>query len=603
MIIQTKNNYNRFFFAFLLSVILTFFYLRPLRSPWHPFIAGDGLGYYAYLPAIFIYHDTDLKFEWFNKAYNTNYVYSSFDNPEDNLLVKYKDKKINKYYQGLSFVWLPFFFVAHGVAKVFHFNADGFSLPYQWSIGLSSLLYLLLGLFYLKKLIHLIFNDERIACMVPVFIFYGSHLFNFSIYANSMSHVYSFTFNVLMVYFFTKLVRQNEMDYNSLLLFLLFLILSICIRPLNAIMILALPVFVNDKIKWRHFHIRFTLLNISLIGIVGALLFYQLKLMFVQTGTFLPYTYSNEHFNFRESKFFEALWSYHIGYVFYVPLILLSLALSIFSKWKRYFLLSLLFLLILFIYSSWWYWPILRRSMIDAYFIPAVGLAAFLNEIKSKRFMLVSVLVLILTTVVYQLKDYQIRKGILSEFSTYGEVYWRNYFRLTKANTYFIPPESIVTNEKHFVDFEGKPNASEIKDKVFSGKNALELNAKTSFSEMAEFAYPASFHKDAFKKIRFSFQANVSREISSIHVFIQFFNKEHHSVLDIPFYLSKDDIYADTWDFKEFGYDMTENELINRQNIDKIGISIWNVESKGQIYIDDLLVEFITTNGSLETIH
>jgi hypothetical protein len=104
-----KNTYNKIYFGFFLSIIAVFFYVRPLNSDYHKFIAGDGFGYYSYLPAKFIFNDPNYDFKWFNKAHDANYVYSAFPNPEQNLLVEYGNKKINKYYQGLSFIWMPFF--------------------------------------------------------------------------------------------------------------------------------------------------------------------------------------------------------------------------------------------------------------------------------------------------------------------------------------------------------------------------------------------------------------------------------------------------------------------------------------------------------------
>ena len=89
------QNKNFHFACVVLTVMLSFVCMRPLKSPWHPFIAGDGLGYYSYLPAKFIHNDPQLDFKWFNRVHNANYIYSAFDNPEDNLLVAYGNKRIN----------------------------------------------------------------------------------------------------------------------------------------------------------------------------------------------------------------------------------------------------------------------------------------------------------------------------------------------------------------------------------------------------------------------------------------------------------------------------------------------------------------------------
>ena len=168
-----KNKYNALFLGFFLSIAATLFYFRQLNSPWFPIIGGDGIGYYSYLPARYIYHDTNYDFKWFNKAYNDNYI-GGFANPEDNFMVQYKDKRINKYYPGLSLLWTPFFFIAHVIAEPLGYIADGYSLPYQVAIAIASLCYLFLGLYYLRKLLQKLFRNELVSVLIPITIFYGT---------------------------------------------------------------------------------------------------------------------------------------------------------------------------------------------------------------------------------------------------------------------------------------------------------------------------------------------------------------------------------------------------------------------------------------------
>ena len=52
------------------------------------------------------------------------------------------------------------------------------------------------------------------------------------------------------------------------------------------------------------------------------------------------------------------------------------------------------------------------------------------------------------------------------------------------------------------------------------------------------------------------------------------------------------------WDYKEFGIDLSEDVLNLKQSIDKIEFSIWNVEGKKNLYIDDFKAEFILTDNS-----
>ncbi|NOX46022.1 MAG: hypothetical protein GXO89_03475, partial [Chlorobi bacterium] len=107
-------------------LFLSFSIKKPYEN-WDRVINSDGKGYYAYLPAIFIYHDLDYKFI---ESYEDRYY------PADKSVFKefrmpYKGETVNKYFPGFSFLWLPFFLLAHVLSLVLGFPADGYSIIYQ----------------------------------------------------------------------------------------------------------------------------------------------------------------------------------------------------------------------------------------------------------------------------------------------------------------------------------------------------------------------------------------------------------------------------------------------------------------------------------------
>ena len=136
-----------------ITMFLIFFCFRPLNSPSYRIIVADGLGYYSYLPAKFIYNDVNLEFKWFDEVFKANYDDHLFEKPTQNFLVKYKDRMINLYYPGQSLFQLPFFFLGHISARLFNYPADGYSAPYQVAMGISGIFYTLLGLLFCSKLI------------------------------------------------------------------------------------------------------------------------------------------------------------------------------------------------------------------------------------------------------------------------------------------------------------------------------------------------------------------------------------------------------------------------------------------------------------------
>lgn len=597
------DRYNRIFAALLCVVVAVSFYIRPLNSPWHPFVAGDGLGYYSYLPAKFLHHDSELTFGWFSETYNANYVYDAFENPEDNLLVRYGDKRINKYYPGLSFVWFPFFMAGHIAAHWLDYPTDGFSLPYQWAIGFGSLCYLLMGLVFLRKLLLLLFGDQRIAVIVPCVIFAGTHLFTYAIVNNTLSHAYSFTFIVAFIYHAIVYFRHPEKRTSSFLWALFFLVITVSIRPLNGLIVFALPAFLPEGfIRSRKFFSSFRRSDVIAPVLTLLALGWHFHITYTQTGSLFAYTYTDEKFDLLHPKFTDALFSYHVGLFVYAPLLLFSFFGIPFLGKRQRIILPLLFFGMVYLYSSWWFWPITKRALIDFYVIPAICLGALLARIRTVKWQYIALGVITLAVIHFQLKVYQLNNGILSEHATYGDLYWRNYFRTDRANIYPVPPSTIMEQEVHTEDFEREnstPNRST--EKFFSGNASLLLDQKWSSMQVAKLSYPVIFDQDGWRKVRFSFNMFAEDSVNNVYVYIQFFRNDS-LITDAPFYIIPEYIFPGKWDYKEFGYEIADTALINRNTIDHIGFTIWNAEAKKRVFIDDVKIEFLLTDRSFETI-
>ena len=605
-----KNTYNKIYFGFILSILIVFFLTRPLNSPYNKFIDGDGLGYYVYLPATYIYNDTNFEFKWFNEVHKKNYVNSSTENPSENFLSLYKGKYINKYYQGLSFLWLPFFTISHLVAKIIGYPADGFSLPYQLGIGFASLLYLFLGLFFLKKLLVLLFKNELVSILVPITIFYGTHLFNYSIQLNSQSHVYSFTFVTLFIYSAYLFFNQTESKLKWFLLTGLFLIIICCIRPLNGLIIFITPALIPKqffKTKYRFEKIKFIHLHIS-IAILGAL-FNQFSILYAQTHSFIANTYSGDKFHFTNPKLFQTVLGYNAGLFVYVPIACISFfGILYLENIRQKIIFPFVFILILYIYSSWWYWTITPRTLIDYYPILAILLAALLTHLsKSLLGKILAILILCLNMSYYQLKNYQIHNGILDEFYTHKEMFWNNFFKTTPSNLYSIPPSTILKQELHFETFETDSYTGR-KSKYYKkeGNYSAVLDSISPFSKTFDYGMPSLFKNEGIKQIRFSFWCYFTEKIKSIQIYFKFYNKENKLLSETPFYITPDKIQIGKWEYKEFGHEVYYKDLYDAknelENIDHVSIFIWNTESKNEAYIDDVKTEFILTNRDYEII-
>lgn len=596
---------SRGFVVFVFAVLITFAVMRPLNSPWHPYIAGDGLGYYSYLPAKHIHGDPNFDFKWFNGVYNQNYIYSAFTNPEDNLLVEYQGKKINKYYPGLAYLWLPFFFAGHVIAKFFHYSADGFSLPYQLAIGLASIFYLMLGFWYLRKILKSMFGASKNLDIVLFAVFFGTNLFNYALFANSLSHVYSFSMMMPMFYFGYEFFNSKERKAENLLLFILFAAITTSIRPLNILAVLLLiPYFQMKSIKEMFARIKISLQHVTIFLMILSVLIFHFSIVYKQTGSFFAYTYTGEKFDFGNSKFFDALISYHNGLWVYSPLLLLSLIGITALRKKTEIILPLVFYLLLFIYASWWFWPITKRALIDFYIVPTILIAALLKKIefhKTKRLIFIGLLMMCVGY--YQLKAYQLRKGILDENTTHQQLFWDNFFRIEKTSRYPIQLESIIRKKEIIETFESlEPINGIVSNKSYYGKKSLLLDSLQFIHQVAKYPLPLFYSDEHFNKIRVSFWCFFEPSIEKMHVVLQFKGHKNEVLAEQALYLNKEDIHTGKWDYKEFGYEFEGLSTLNNKTVKQIELTFWNVESKSKVYIDEVKTEFIVTEESFETI-
>jgi len=109
----------------------------------------DAFGYYIYLPSFFIYHDYK-QLSWV-PAIDTKYKVTG-----GNGVQAQKADNGNyafKYLGGVAIMELPFFLIAHVVAKETGYPPDGFSPPYQYIVSFGIILYCILDIFLLRHIL------------------------------------------------------------------------------------------------------------------------------------------------------------------------------------------------------------------------------------------------------------------------------------------------------------------------------------------------------------------------------------------------------------------------------------------------------------------
>lgn len=432
-------------FLFIVFVYLfSFLHYKNYRS----FLqgGGDSWGYYAYLPALFIYDDIDNLQKTIAKRadYNTSGV-----SVQENGYLKieeahaFKQNTIIKYTNGVALLYSPFFFAAQLFCRYTNlYPADGYSLPYNIMIGIATLLYSLLGLWFVKKLLSKHFEDN-ISAAVLIIIGIGTNLYFFTVSHLGMSHPFLFALYGFCLYAVDTFYETKKIKYALLIGFSCGMITLI--RP-NEIIVLLFPLLWNvlswKSIKERYHFLRmnFWLYCCMALMFIACLLsqFLYWKLL---SGHFLFYSYTKEGFDFLHPHIKNGLVGFANGWLSYTPVMLFAvIGLVLLPRYfKKSALASYLFLpVFIWVIYSWWCWQYINgfgsRPMIETYPIWAFPLACFLVFIWEKTILkIVSFLIIFFLLFVNLFQSWQFEKGLIwTEDANFA--FYKAIFLKTKSN-------------------------------------------------------------------------------------------------------------------------------------------------------------------------
>lgn len=320
------------------------------RQHWKNIIKADGKGYYAWLPAFFIYND--LHFDFFNQIEKEKYF-------SEELYYDYRvvvnNKTTNKYFVGTALLQAPFFLVAHFISNITHNDTDGYSKWYAVFINMAAIFYALAGLLFANQLLKTFSINSINRGIILLLFSFATNLFYYVVGEPAMSHIYSFACISAFLHYASKLKeRKNAMYVLSILLALIVLV-----RPINIIIVGILPFFFSG---FKDFFITILspikriFLSVIIFIVITSI---QPLLYFYQTGIFFPDTYPAEHFNFSNPHIISFLFSFKKGLFLYSPILLISLigVYLLFHQNKFRGVYILLFISVLiYVLSSWWNW-------------------------------------------------------------------------------------------------------------------------------------------------------------------------------------------------------------------------------------------------------
>ena len=423
-------NKNNIWIFPLLIILICFFSIRDFNSRYKRSINGDAKGYYAYLPAIFIYQDPSYSVidDMETKYYPIDGShYKEFKNKQIN------GKHVNKCFPGLALFYMPFFFISMIFAWLLHIPIDGYSLPFQLGIGMAHIFYLFLGLYILSVFfLKLNYSKIKIWMVFTIFIF-GSNIWYYTIYDHSVSHIFNFFLACVYIWTIQKWIESKDRKWIGVIGAIL--ALFIISRPTNALMILFLPLIfticnenILDFFK-QNFKLKYLLkcYPVVLILIIPPLLWKW------QSDLWLVYSYNNEGFDFLSPNWINFLFSYKKGWFLWSPLVFIIFTTSLFFLLKKSLKIGFLFLtpflIITYVLSSWWCWTygsgMGQRTMIDFY--PFI-IVVFLSIIKCNSFKInIITLISIPFIGLNILQCYQIQKSIHRGGETSSTEYWKRF--------------------------------------------------------------------------------------------------------------------------------------------------------------------------------
>lgn len=540
---ESLKNSAAFIFTEVLIVFSLVFVINNYIGNVAVTIKSDGIGYYDYLPSLFIHHDLVRKDHPKDIAPD---VYKRLEDTQ--VYNEYNGYMVNKYPCGPAILELPFFVKTWVSLPRSNLPSDGYQPAYHRSIFHAALVYLFLSLVFLRKLLLTYSINRWIIAALQVFLVLGTSVTNYVNFDASYSHIFSL-FAITSFLYFSRVFFQHK-SLKHFLFASLMLGLIFTLRNPNILILLFLPFIAGS---WQQFltGISFLFKNIKMT-LLGVLLFFciasiQLILWYLQTGDFLVYTYQGEGFNFLTPHFYDVLFSYRKGLFVYQPILFLMLVGLVWLFLRRQFYLLLtwtfFFIAITYFISSWWAWSygasFGQRVYIDYYPIFFIPFALMLNH--SRMWIKLGVLTLAVVLIpVNIIQTLQYKEYILHWESMDKENYWKVFL---KTESKYV---GLIWKKKYDVPVAYQPPEFRFGDVLFNGVGSAQIRFQSDQLSPLKFLDNIRIElRDQFNPKENSFvqvevvqsngQAAVWQSTPLIHFHEEGLNTNHMGVYDFMF--------------------------------------------------------------------
>lgn len=405
---SASRNYNRIMVLFLvLSAILMLLFDVFCADHFIGYI--DGEAYYSYLPEYF------LKGNW---------------------------EYFEKYPIGTAICQLPFFLAAHVITLLADpGQADGYTLIYDWAVGIGGIVYYLMGTWFLYRVLGEILPKKWAFGSIAL-LTAGTALPLYATKYAAFSHIKTYAILAVLMYLMRRIV-SGEKDGFGIHFFCGFLAgLLVVIRNINVFLLLFYVLYAfGNKAEWKA-HLKKICsprrLIPDLLG-AGIVMVMQMVLWKIATGHLICYSYQGESFSYlADPQIGETLFSDAKGLLIFSPVLIFAILGMFFLKKTGCGKFSagviVLFVLELYTTSAWWCWWLggvySIRSFIDIFPVLAISLGAFFCWLESalkcrgKRIRRILTVFFAVLTLFFCLVNFAFMKGVLDGTVNETMAFW-----------------------------------------------------------------------------------------------------------------------------------------------------------------------------------
>lgn len=599
---------GKFRFYTLVLLCSVFISIKIYRNSNPPVTGWDVFGYYIYLPQAIVYDDIRINdFERIEKIFKeyklpgTIYQINHLENGNRSI----------KYTSGWAILNLPFFMGGHFVAKMYDYPQDGFSPPYQWSVIVACIFYMILGMF-LSAILLLRYFSITVSSWAFLFLIFGTNYYFIVTDAFTMPHLHLFTLYAAFM-LATDNWHKKPSYLNSVFLGSLLALMTL-IRPTE--IIACLIPFLWGVYNWQSLVLRFkTLFTEHLFKLLTIIFSFvivclpQLLYWKMVSGKFLYYGYDNagEGFEFLDPNLGNVLFSFRKGWFIYTPLALFFLAGFFFmknhaSKWGI-LIFYILNVYIISCWTNWWYADSFsQRPLMHSLPVLLIPFGFLIHYIIEKRKYWIFA-PMILLTALNLFQSWQNNVGILHSsrmtFAYYKAIFLRTsvpegaekllLVDRSDAAANGFSKEDYFKSKLHEYNFEDSKNPLNTNEMSHLGKYSCLVTPESPFSFAFEEEFEEITNQDhAWIKVSMWIQMTDSANIT-LPTLVTTFEHEGKPYMYSALNLETDSTRTylpNEWILIESLYLTPEV----RKKSDKFKAYFW-MRGKGKVYVDQMKIE------------